>query len=74
MLRAAAAEQESEPNPTPDACCHAGTLTDRRQGPRPHPATGTGALSQPVPGHHVWTGQIGYQYITEPGPYLDEQV
>ncbi len=35
---------------------------------------GTWTPSQPVPGHHVWTSQIGYQYITEPGPYLDEQV
>ncbi|WP_163551241.1 hypothetical protein [Candidatus Frankia alpina] len=35
---------------------------------------GTWTLSQPVPGHHIWTSQIGYQYITEPGPYLDEQV
>lgn len=35
---------------------------------------GSWTLSQPVPGHHVWTSQTGYQFVTEPQPYLDEQV
>ncbi|KQC36156.1 hypothetical protein UK82_22665 [Frankia sp. ACN1ag] len=31
-------------------------------------------LSQPVPGHHVWTSQTGHQFVSEPEPYLDEVV